>query len=99
MLIWAGKVATAMPKFMTKSGVFFKFVLTALLLSAFRDGTVAKADTTAVTPSDSSGVGYIDGAVGFSFTPVTNIVVTQIGYRDHGANTPVISFWSDTNYV
>ena len=59
----------------------------------------AQADTTAVTPTGSSSAGFVSGAVGFSFTPTTNLTVTSVGYLDYGDGAPVIRFWSDTNYV
>jgi hypothetical protein len=58
-----------------------------------------RADTTAVTPAGLDFSGFVNGAVGFSFTPTTNLAVTQVGYLDNGATAPIIKFWSDTNYV
>jgi hypothetical protein len=77
---------------------FFQSVFCLMLALCFSN--LAKADTTAVTTGFGfSDYGYANGAVGFFFTPTTNIIVTQVGYLDYGASAPIINFWSGTNYI
>jgi hypothetical protein len=52
----------------------------------------------AVTMAGNSIVGYANGAVGFSFTPTTNLAVTRVGYLYEGNVNPIISFWASTNF-
>jgi hypothetical protein len=75
--------------------IFFLFALAIGVALGIR------ADTNAVTPLNYAfGFrGYDYGAVGFSFTPSTNLAVTRVSYYDTGEAAPIISFWSSTNYV
>jgi hypothetical protein len=86
---------------MTASALrILKFALSVVwIMWALSFPNFAMADTSAVTSMGYSFSGEVSGAVGFSFTPATNIVVTQVGYLDKGAGAPIVSFWSDTNYV
>jgi hypothetical protein len=59
----------------------------------------AKADSDALTNFLGTIVGYVNGGVGFSFTPATNLAVTRIGYHYYsGQSLPTIKFWASTNY-
>ncbi len=53
----------------------------------------------AITNGASEGVGYVNGAAAFTFTPVTNLAVTSVGYNNLSVSNPVIRFWSDTNFI
>jgi uncharacterized repeat protein (TIGR03803 family) len=44
-------------------------------------------------------IGYIEGAIGFSFVPTENLTVTQVGYLAENQADPVISFWTGTNVM
>ncbi len=77
-----------------------RFVLVTACALLFRlSVSPAAADTNAVMTMGLASVGYVFGAVGFSFTPTTNIAVTRVGCPHQDANNPVIHFWSDTNYI
>lgn len=53
----------------------------------------------AITNGASEGVGYVNGAAAFTFTPLTNLAVTSVGYNNLSLTNPVIRFWSNTNFV
>ncbi|HXF11096.1 MAG TPA: hypothetical protein VN625_09950 [Desulfuromonadaceae bacterium] len=58
-------------------------------------GLPAKADTTAVTTGPTADfTGFASSPIGFAFTPLTNLVVSQVNYIDHGETQPIIRFWS-----
>jgi hypothetical protein len=62
----------------------------------------AWADTAALTESAYSVVGYVNGAVGFSFVPSVNLSVTSVSYLDYGMpgnSNPIVSFWAGSNTV
>ncbi len=77
-------------------GIYLIFLFFVLAASLIPD---VQADTNAVTTLNLAFIGYANGAVGFSFTPSTNLAITRVGYFDNGEVAPVISFWSSTNYV
>lgn len=80
---------------------YIRCVLPLLLSAAIFVFTAdsASADTNAVTVQTVDGAGAVTGAVGFSFTPTTNLNVTTVGYHDGGAANPIITFWSGTNFA
>lgn len=75
------------------------FPLVVAAWGIFATPAVIRADTNAVTMLVSDGVGYVNGAAGFSFTPATNLMVTRVGYLEYpNASNPIVSLWSGTNY-
>lgn len=57
-------------------------------------------DTNAVVATGNAGGSVINGGVGFSFVPTTNLNVTQVGYFDGGTfSNVIISIWLSTNTV
>jgi hypothetical protein len=73
-------------------------LLPVVALGLFLFSPPVRADIDAVTTGAFDAVGYMNGAVAFSFTPTTNLAVTRVGYLNIGANNPIVSFWSDTNF-
>ena len=57
-----------------------------------------EAETDAVTAPGRGITGFVVGSVGFSFTPITNLAVTRVGYVYLTGVNPVIKFWANTNY-
>ena len=59
------------------------------------------ADTDAVTVTGGNSIAsYVPGAVGFSFVPITNLLVTRVGFYDgDDFGDARISIWSSTNTV
>lgn len=56
------------------------------------------SETAAVNISGYYAIGYVNGFVGFSFTPAASIAVNNVSYLSAGANaTPSITFWSGAN--
>jgi len=70
----------------------------ACLFSALEPCAVAATD--AIVPdATTTGSGYVNGAVGFSFIPTVDLSVTRVGYLDNTFANPIVSFWSDTGSV
>lgn len=57
---------------------------------------VATADT--ITPHLGSIIGGASG-VGFSFVPLVDLQITQLGFRSYNGSDPLISIWSGTNII
>jgi len=55
----------------------------------------------AVVPdSSTTSAGFVNGALGFTFTPTANLSVTEVGFFDNSTYAnPLVSFWSDTGSV
>jgi hypothetical protein len=78
-----------------------------LLLALHRFDARGDTDAVAFPPSASLSlqvVGYLNGGVGWSFVPKTNLLVTWVGYKNDYATTEGIAglrmtFWSSTNTV
>ena len=74
----------------------FLFGWSAILLS-ITTGTL-RADL-AMTNGAFEGSGFVNGAAAFTFTPVTDLAVTSVGYNNLSLSNPVIRFWSNTNFI
>ena len=69
-----------------------------VLLAVAASSPVRGADAFTTTNSRTA-FGYVNGSVGFAFTPATNLAVTRVGFLNKDMPRPVVHFWSDTNFI